>query len=70
MGHLAPGFLDGGVSETQDKTDPSRMRGKGTPLPSEPQRHRENADTPETTKGETAKGPQEGYVDSPKNVWC
>jgi hypothetical protein len=26
--------------------------------------------TPETPKGETAKGAQEGYVDSPKNVQC
>jgi hypothetical protein len=26
--------------------------------------------TPETPKGETAKGAQEGYMDSPKNVRC
>jgi hypothetical protein len=39
-GYGSPGtrLFGWGVSETHDKIDPSQMRGKGTPVPSEPQR--------------------------------
>jgi hypothetical protein len=39
-GYGSPGarLFGWGVTETHDKIDPSLMRGKGTPLPSEPQR--------------------------------
>jgi hypothetical protein len=72
-GYGSPGtsLFDRGSPRHMTKTDPS-LRGKRTPLPSEPQRqpNKENAQTPETPKGETAKGAQEGYVDSPKDVQC
>jgi hypothetical protein len=35
-GSLGTRLFGWGISETHDKIDPSWMRGKGTPLPSEP----------------------------------
>jgi hypothetical protein len=71
-GSPGPRLFEEWVSETHDKMDPSPTT-EGIPLPPEPPRDSQTGgvfENPETLKGETAKGAREGYVDSPKNVWC